>query len=198
MKSPVPVVMSYIGTCSPSRSTPVTRRPAPVSTAAASIDRRAVTAGSTGWKNRSASPSPPPTPPPARPRRAGPLGEAVTDAPDARLGQVVGRPGQPFPVLLARQREPEQEGTVGGPVELGIGVVAVAPVAADQAAQVPAPVGGGLLGRLGEAAGAHEGVAGRQVRTTPQPAEPAPGDVPPPVLGQEAVMPAANEPGAVP
>src|SRR5207249_8107061 len=76
-------------------------------------------------------------------------------------------------------------------------VVVVAPVAADQAAQVPAPVGGGLLRRLGEAAGAHEGVAGRQVRTSPQPAEPAPGDVPPPVLGQEAVIAAADELGAV-
>ena len=67
MKSPVPVVMSYIGTCSPSRSMPATRRPSPVSTVAASIDRRAVTAGSTVWKNRSASASPPRTRTQARP-----------------------------------------------------------------------------------------------------------------------------------
>ena len=58
---------------------------------------------------------------------------------------------------------------VGGPVELGIGVVAVAAIAADQAAQVPAPVGRGLLGRLGEAPGAHQGLAGRQMRTPPKP-----------------------------
>jgi hypothetical protein len=75
--------------------------------------------------------------------------------------------------------------------------VAVAPVSADQPAQVPAPVGGGLLGRLGEAAGAHQAVAGRQVRTPPQPAEPARGDVLPPALGQEAVIAAADELSAV-
>src|SRR6185437_9881591 len=80
---------------------------------------------------RAAGPDRRQLPAPGMARWAGLAGQAEADTPDARPGQVTGRPGQPFPVFLTRQREPEQEGAVGGPVELGIGVVAVAAIAAD-------------------------------------------------------------------
>ena len=59
MKSPVPVVMSYIGTSSPSGSIAVTRSLASLLMATSSIERFLVIAGSTVWKNLSASRSPP-------------------------------------------------------------------------------------------------------------------------------------------
>src|SRR6201989_1042176 len=123
MKSPVPVVMSYIGTCSPSRSTPVTRRPSPVSTAAVSIDRRVVTAGSVGWKNRSAPPTPPrtPAPPPPRPapapaRRFPRVAESEgfqrehQPAVDRRIGR--SQPQDPVPVAPVRVEDTRQEALV--------------------------------------------------------------------------------------
>ena len=70
MKSPVPVVMSYIGTSSPSRSTSATRSPSWVPTGVPSIAPGAVLAGSTAWKNLSAWPGLPPSRTPAgAPRR---------------------------------------------------------------------------------------------------------------------------------
>ena len=57
-------------------------------------------------------------PPSGTPHRAGVIGDAEADASYARPGQVAGRPGQPFPVVLTREREPVQEGAVdpGGAV----------------------------------------------------------------------------------
>jgi hypothetical protein len=59
MKSPVPVVMSYIGTSSPRDSIAATRSLASPLSATPSIERFLVIAGSTIWKNLSASRSPP-------------------------------------------------------------------------------------------------------------------------------------------
>ncbi len=59
MKSPVPVVMSYIGRSSPSGSIAATRSLASLLIAMPSIERFRVIAGSTVWKNRSTSRRPP-------------------------------------------------------------------------------------------------------------------------------------------
>ena len=125
------------------------------------------------------------------------FGEGEVGAADARAGQVIGGPG---PRGLARglgQRQPEQVTAVSGRMAPRVGVVADAAVRADQAAQVAAPVGDGLLRRLGEVAGAHQRVTGRQVRAPPQLAEPGPGHVTPPALGEEPVVAAAYELGTV-
>ncbi len=59
MKSPVPVVMSYIGRSRPSGSIEATRRFASLLIAMPSIDRFRVIAGSVVWKNRMTSLRPP-------------------------------------------------------------------------------------------------------------------------------------------
>ena len=59
MKSPVPVVMSYIGSSMPSGSIAATRSFASLFSATPSIDRFRVIAGSVAWKNRMTSLSPP-------------------------------------------------------------------------------------------------------------------------------------------
>ena len=59
MKSPVPVVMSYIGNSIPSGSIAATRSFASLLIATPSIDRFRVIAGSVVWKNRMTSLSPP-------------------------------------------------------------------------------------------------------------------------------------------
>ena len=59
MKSPVPVVMSYIGTSRPSDSMATMRSLASLLMATPSMERFLVMAGSTVWKNLSASRSPP-------------------------------------------------------------------------------------------------------------------------------------------
>ncbi len=59
MKSPVPVVMSYMGTSMPSGLISVTCSSASLLSATPSIERFLVMAGSTVWKNRSTSLSPP-------------------------------------------------------------------------------------------------------------------------------------------
>ena len=59
MKSPVPVVMSYIGSSRPRGSIEATRRFASLLIAMPSIDRFLVIAGSVVWKNRMTSLRPP-------------------------------------------------------------------------------------------------------------------------------------------
>ena len=59
MKSPVPVVMSYIGSSTPSGSIEATRRSPANLIARPSSERLRVIAGSTVWKNRSCSGVPP-------------------------------------------------------------------------------------------------------------------------------------------
>ena len=59
MKSPVPVVMSYMGSSIPSGSIAATRSLASLLIATPSIDRFRVIAGSVVWKNRMTSFSPP-------------------------------------------------------------------------------------------------------------------------------------------
>ncbi len=59
MKSPVPVVMSYMGRSRPSGSTETTRRSASLLIAVPAMQRLRVIAGSVVWNNRSISCSPP-------------------------------------------------------------------------------------------------------------------------------------------
>src|SRR6516165_10944702 len=75
-------------------------------------------------------------------------------------------------------------------------VVPEIPVAANHAAQVAAPVVGGILGRLGKRADPHELAVGGQVRTAGR-ATLGADDVLPAPAGEEAVVAAGDEPGAV-
>ena len=114
-------------------------------------------------------------------------------AADAQVGQVSSGPGHR---LRMGSGQPEQVSAVTAGVAGGGGVMPDGPGAADHPAQVATPVSGGVLGRLGEAADSRQCVTRGQERP-PRLAAAAAGHMLPAVLGQEPMITAGHELGAV-